>query len=41
MDGVLVSRGPATCPTSFLSWLDGEGEGLGRTWASELDRHYR
>jgi nucleoside-diphosphate-sugar epimerase len=41
MAGVLVSRGPATCPTSFSSWLRGEAPTLGRTWASELGRHFR
>jgi uncharacterized protein YbjT (DUF2867 family) len=41
MAGVLVSRGPATCPTSFASWLRGAAPGLGRAWASELGRHFR
>jgi NADH dehydrogenase len=41
MAGVLVSRGPATCPTSFSSWLGGEAPALGRSWASELGRHFR
>jgi uncharacterized protein YbjT (DUF2867 family) len=41
MDGVLVSRGPATCPTPFSSWLSGEASTLGRAWASELGRHFR
>lgn len=41
MAGVLVSRGPSTCPTSFSSWLPGEASTLGRTWASELGRHFR
>jgi uncharacterized protein YbjT (DUF2867 family) len=41
MDGVLVSREPATCPTSFAGWLRQEAPTLGRTWASELARHYR
>src|SRR2546421_7108487 len=30
MAGVLVSRGPATCPTSFSSWLRQEAPTLGR-----------
>ncbi len=41
MDGVLVSRGPATCPTPFSSWLTGEASTLGRAWSSELGRHFR
>lgn len=41
MSGALVSHGPATCPTSFSTWLGGEAPGLGRTWASELGRHFR
>jgi uncharacterized protein YbjT (DUF2867 family) len=41
MAGVLVSRGPATCPTSFTSWLRQEAPTLGRAWASELGRHFR
>lgn len=41
MEGVLVSRGPATCPTSFSSWIAGAAPALGRAWASELGRHFR
>ncbi len=41
MAGVLVSRGPATCPTSFSTWLRDEAPTLGRRWASELERHFR
>lgn len=41
MDGVLVSTGAPTCPTSFASWLREEAPRLGRTWASELGRHFR
>jgi uncharacterized protein YbjT (DUF2867 family) len=41
MDGVLVSRGDPTCPTSFASWLRQEAPTLGRRWASELGRHFR
>jgi uncharacterized protein YbjT (DUF2867 family) len=41
MAGILVSRGPATCPTSFSSWLRQEAPRLGRSWASELGRHFR
>ena len=41
MAGALVSRGSPTCPTSFSSWLRREAPTLGRSWASELGRHYR
>lgn len=41
MGGVLVSRGPATCPTPFASWLGEAAPSLGRAWASELGRHFR
>lgn len=41
MDGVLVSRGPATCPTPFSSWLSEEASTLGCAWSSELGRHFR
>lgn len=41
MEGVLVSKGPATCPTSFVSWLAEAAPTLGRAWASELGRHFR
>jgi nucleoside-diphosphate-sugar epimerase len=40
MAGVLVSREPATCPTSLSSWLGEAAPTLGRTWASELGRHF-
>jgi uncharacterized protein YbjT (DUF2867 family) len=40
-DGLLVSTGPPTGTTRLSAWLDSEGSSLGRTWASELDRHYR
>ena len=41
MSGVLVSRGPSTCPTSFASWIQGAAPALGLTWSSELGRHFR
>jgi uncharacterized protein YbjT (DUF2867 family) len=41
MAGVLVSRGPSTCPTSFATWLRDAAPALGRTWSSELGRHFR
>ncbi len=40
MAGLLVSDGAATCPTRFGDWVDVEGPGLGRRYASELARHY-
>jgi uncharacterized protein YbjT (DUF2867 family) len=41
MDGLLVSEAPPTCPTALSSWLREHGESLGRTYASEVARHYR
>jgi NADH dehydrogenase len=41
MSGVLVSRGPSTCPTPLASWLRDAAPTLGRTWSSELGRHFR
>ena len=41
MAGALVSHGSPTCPTSFSNWLRQEAPTLGRSWASELGRHYR
>jgi NADH dehydrogenase len=41
MTGILVSRGSPTCPTPFSSWLRQEAPALGRSWASELGRHFR
>jgi NADH dehydrogenase len=38
---LLVTRGPATGPTRFSAWLSASADGLGRTWANELARHYR
>jgi uncharacterized protein YbjT (DUF2867 family) len=40
MAGLLVSAEPPTCPTRFSDWLRSNGEFLGRTYASELARHY-
>jgi hypothetical protein len=36
-----VSEVEATGTTALSSWLEVHGEQLGRTWASELQRHYR
>ena len=41
MDGLLVSQGPATCPTSISVWLEENHRQLGASYASELRRHYR
>jgi uncharacterized protein YbjT (DUF2867 family) len=41
MADLLVSEVEATGTTALSSWLEGHGEQLGRTWASELQRHYR
>jgi NADH dehydrogenase len=41
MANLLVSEGPPTGETSFRTWLDAHGDELGRTYASELARHYR
>lgn len=38
---VLTSRAAPTCPTRLSDWLAGNGERLGRRWASELDRNFR
>lgn len=39
--GLLVSRGPPTCPTRLTEWLADHAEELGRRYASELARHWR
>ncbi|BDG05344.1 SDR family oxidoreductase [Anaeromyxobacter oryzae] len=38
---LLVTSGPSTGPTRFSEWVDRHGGALGRSWASELGRHYR
>jgi uncharacterized protein YbjT (DUF2867 family) len=38
---LLVSNDPPTAPTSFRAWTNDHGRQLGRSWASELARHYR
>jgi uncharacterized protein YbjT (DUF2867 family) len=38
---LLVTSRPATCETRFSEWVGAHGAELGRTWASELARHYR
>jgi NADH dehydrogenase len=39
--GLADSSAPATGPTSLTDWIAKHGDSLGRTYASELDRHYR
>jgi uncharacterized protein YbjT (DUF2867 family) len=39
--GLLVSHRPALGSVSFLEWLKENGSTLGRTYANELDRHFR
>jgi uncharacterized protein YbjT (DUF2867 family) len=41
MANLLFSDGPPTTETSFRAWLTEHGQELGRTYASELARHYR
>ena len=40
MAGLLVSANPPTCATRFSDWLAGNADRLGKTYASELARHY-
>jgi len=40
MNELLVSKGPATCPTSFGRWLETEADAVGRRYQSELARNY-
>jgi NADH dehydrogenase len=39
--GLLVSAGPPTAETSFRAWVAEHGDELGRSYASELARHFR
>lgn len=38
---LLVSNGPPTCSTSLSEWLVHHGARMGKTYASELQRHFR
>jgi NADH dehydrogenase len=40
MDGLLVSGAPPLAETSFREWVHTHAAGLGRSYASELARHY-
>lgn len=39
--GMIVSHQPPRGRTSFAGWLDENSDALGRSYASELERHYR
>jgi NADH dehydrogenase len=39
--GLMVSAEPPTGTIRMADWLAEQRESLGRTWASELDRHFR
>jgi hypothetical protein len=39
--GLADSTAPATGATSLSTWLAEHADELGRTYASELDRHFR
>ena len=41
MAGLLVSDGPPNGQTSFSRWLEENQDNLGRSYVSEMDRHYR
>ena len=41
MAGLLVPSGPPAGRTRLADWLEQNSSGLGRRYASELDRHYR
>ncbi|NQW24144.1 MAG: NmrA family NAD(P)-binding protein [SAR202 cluster bacterium] len=41
MAGLLVSDGPPNGQARFSRWLEENGETLGRSYASEMNRHYR
>lgn len=40
MGGLLVSGEPPTCPTKFTDWLSRNSSRLGRSYSSEIARHY-
>lgn len=41
MAGLVATTGPATGPTKLSEWLSDHREAVGRSYASELQRHYR
>ena len=40
-EGLATSDAPAAGQASLMDWIAGHGAELGRTYANELDRHYR
>jgi NADH dehydrogenase len=40
-DGLADSAAPATGEIVFTDWIAAHGAELGRTYANELDRHFR
>jgi uncharacterized protein YbjT (DUF2867 family) len=40
-DGLATSDAPSTGRTSLMDWIASHGDELGRSYANELDRHYR
>lgn len=40
-DGLADSAAPATGETVFTDWVAEHGAELGRSYANELDRHFR
>ena len=41
MDELLISNEPSTCPTRLTEWLEEHHQELGKTYASEVSRHYQ
>jgi hypothetical protein len=39
--GLATSDAPSSGQASLMDWIAGHGDELGRTYANELDRHYR
>jgi uncharacterized protein YbjT (DUF2867 family) len=39
--GLADTHGPATGPISLMAWIAQNGHSLGRSYANELDRHFR
>ena len=40
MASLLISKGPPTCPTALSSWLQSNGDLVGRTYTSELAKRF-
>ncbi len=41
LNDLLVAKGPATGHTRFSDWLSRRGKDLGRSYVSEMERHFR